>query len=64
MGRIGTGYISRKAQEVIDKYPAKFSTDFKKNKQGLAEISEIPSKKLRNKLAGKILRLEKAKEQE
>ena len=32
MGRIGTVYISRMAQKVIDQYPEKFSKDFKKNK--------------------------------
>jgi small subunit ribosomal protein S17e len=59
MGRIGTVYISRIAQKLLEKSPDNFSKDFKKNKEGLAKMAEIPSKKLRNKIAGKLVRLAK-----
>jgi small subunit ribosomal protein S17e len=64
MGRIGTVYISRISQKLLDRGPERYSKDFKKNKETLAQMAEIPSKKLRNKIAGKIVRLKKEAEKE
>ena len=57
MGRIRTVYIKRKSREVIKEHKDKFNADFKNNKKHLDEIADIPSKKLRNKMAGCISHL-------
>ncbi|TFF86415.1 MAG: 30S ribosomal protein S17e [Promethearchaeota archaeon] len=56
MGKIRTETIKRIAHDVRDKYPNKFTTDFEKNKLLLDEIAIIPSKTLRNRIAGYITR--------
>ncbi len=60
MGRIRTTYIKRKSKELFEEHKDKFSTDFEKNKKALDEIAEIPSKQLRNKIAGCIVHLIKS----
>jgi len=39
------------------KYPDRFKPDFEHNKQVLKEVAEIPSKKLRNQVAGYLTRM-------
>jgi small subunit ribosomal protein S17e len=46
--------IKRNAEILIEKFPEFFSGNFEKNKKTLEEVSEISSKKLRNRLAGYI----------
>jgi len=41
----------------LEKYPDKFTTEFDINKLVLDEIAIVPSKSLRNKIAGYITRL-------
>lgn len=59
MGRIKTTLIKRTANTLIKKYPEKFTEDFEKNKKIVAELASIPSKKLRNVIAGYTARLTK-----
>lgn len=59
MGRIKTTRIKRTANTLVKKYPDKFTEDFGGNKKSIEEIAEIPSKKLRNVIAGYITRLTK-----
>ena len=54
MGRIKIKAIKNLADELIEQYGEKFSTDFEKNKAALGEIKDIESKKTRNVLAGYI----------
>ena len=42
----------RLADEILKKYPNRFTTDFEENKNLLEEVVIISSKTLRNKLAG------------
>lgn len=58
MGKIKTKLIKRTAQELIKK-GIKFSGSFEKNKKILGDT--IPSKKIRNQVAGFITRIEKQK---
>jgi small subunit ribosomal protein S17e len=44
----------RLAEEILKKYPNKFTTDFDENKNLVEEVVIISSKTLRNKLAGYI----------
>ncbi|MEM5790878.1 MAG: 30S ribosomal protein S17e [Candidatus Aenigmatarchaeota archaeon] len=54
MGRIKTSLVKRIGLSLLEKYPEKFSQDFKKNKEVLKEVMEIKSKKIRNMVAGYI----------
>jgi len=62
MGRIKSTLIKRTGKKLIDEEPELFSEDFKKNKETLGKT--MPSKKLRNKIAGHIVRLKKQKTKE
>jgi ribosomal protein S17E/molybdopterin converting factor small subunit len=46
--------IKRISNELLEKYPDKFSTDFDENKEALKQIAIVRSKLLRNKIAGYI----------
>jgi len=63
MGRIKTTLIKRNVQELIQKYPDKFTNDFNENKKIVTETTELHSKKLRNVMAGYITRLVKNKKE-
>ena len=49
----------RNGQNIYNKYPDSFSLDFDKNKKALEKVADIPSKKLRNLIAGYITKLKK-----
>ncbi len=59
MGRIKQRIIKNNAKRFIEEYPGRFGKDFEKNKEALKEIGLIPSKRVLNKIAGYITRLEK-----
>ena len=59
MGRIKTKLIKRKTRELLSSYGEKFTADFTENKKIIAQLAEIPSKKLRNIVAGYATRLKK-----
>lgn len=59
MGRIRTTFIKRTASKILDKYKGSFSTDFDANKKVLEKEVDIPSKQLRNRIAGYITTLKK-----
>jgi small subunit ribosomal protein S17e len=46
--------IKRISNELLEKYPDKFSTDFAENKEVIKQIAVVRSKLLRNKIAGYI----------
>jgi len=56
MGRILYGKFRREATKILEKYSNLFTTDYKKNVKILEVVAEIPSKRLRNMLAGYITR--------
>lgn len=57
MGRIKTMLIKRTTNELIQRYEKEFKTDFESNKKLVMEFGDIPSKKLRNVIAGYVTRL-------
>ncbi len=59
MGRIRTTLIKRTGKKLFQKYPEKFTTDFAANKISVVEYVDLPSKKLKNLLAGYLTRLKK-----
>ncbi len=54
MGQVKTTRIKRLTNQIIERYPGKFSKDFNKNKEATDELLETESKKVRNVLAGYI----------
>lgn len=46
--------VRRLSQEILQKYPGMFGTDYAANKEQLAKIAIVHSKMMRNKLVGKI----------
>jgi len=52
MGRVRTKTIKKAAKVLIEKYYSKLTSDFHVNKKLLSDVAVIPTKKLRNKVAG------------
>ena len=63
MGRIKTSMVKRVTLDLVRDYRSDFKQSFDKNKEVLQEKAEIPSKKLRNVIAGYVTRLMKRKEE-
>jgi small subunit ribosomal protein S17e len=57
MGRIKTTLVKRMGNKIYQMNKDKFKKDFDINKKILPDLAEIPSKKLRNIIAGYITRL-------
>ncbi|MFB6203598.1 MAG: 30S ribosomal protein S17e [Candidatus Nanohaloarchaea archaeon] len=57
MGRVRQTYVKRLAKDLVDSDPERFSDDFDENKEELKETGEFNSKKLRNRVAGYIVRV-------
>jgi len=57
----------RLSEMILERHPEAFSADYEKNKVALKELALIPSKQLRNHIAGyiaKTLREDNAEEEE
>ena len=52
MGRVRTKTTKRAARSLIEKYYPRLTLDFHTNKRLCDEVALIPSKRLRNKIAG------------
>merc|ERR1712226_1016964 len=59
MGRVRTKTVKKAARVIIEKYYTKLTLDFHTNKRIIEEVALIPSKPLRNKIAGFITYLMK-----
>jgi small subunit ribosomal protein S17e len=49
--------VKKIAREIVKRYPDKFTTSFEDNKKLIETVSNIPSVRLRNRIAGYITRL-------
>jgi len=63
MGKIRQGFIKRVARELFNKYPNEFTRDFEHNKKKVQELTNVTSKKIRNRIAGYITKLVRMKEE-
>ena len=52
MGRVRTKTVKRAARQLIEKFYPKMSLDFHYNKRVLDDVAIVPSKRIRNKIAG------------
>merc|ERR1712183_204899 len=59
MGRVRTKTVKKASRVIIEKYYMKLTLDFHTNKRVCEEIAMIPSKKLRNQIAGFVTHLMK-----
>merc|ERR1712098_978405 len=59
MGRVRTKTVKKAARVIIEKYYTKLTLDFHTNKRIIEEVALIPTKPLRNKIAGSITHLMK-----
>ncbi len=57
MGKVRSDHIKKASRKLVQKFPERFTKDFEDNKKALEVLAEIPSKKLRNRIAGYITRL-------
>jgi len=51
------------ARELVERFPEKFTTDFENNKKLVESLTNISSKKLRNRVAGYVTQLQNQKKQ-
>jgi small subunit ribosomal protein S17e len=49
----------RLSEEMMERHPEAFGPDFEQNKKALEELAMIPSKQLRNRIAGYIAKSHK-----
>merc|ERR1712013_5425 len=59
MGRVRTKTVKRASRLIIEKYYTRLTLDFQTNKRVVEEFAVIPSKRLRNKIAGFVTHLMK-----
>ena len=52
MGRVRTNLIKKASKQMIEKYYSRMTLDFSTNKRLLDEVAAVPSKRIRNKIAG------------
>ena len=52
MGRVKNKTVKRASRELIEKYYYKLTNDFNLNKKVLEQVADVPSKRIRNKIAG------------
>merc|ERR1712188_20460 len=57
MGRVRTKTVKKASRLIIERYYPRLTTDFHTNKRICEEVAVIPSKRLRNKVAGFVTHL-------
>jgi len=57
LGNVRTEKVKRIARELVKRYPDRFTADYEENKKVLMGLVNLPSKKLRNMIAGYVTSL-------
>ena len=53
---IKPAYVKRISRELIERYPERFSDDFDENKEAVTLVTNVESKRVRNRIAGYVTR--------
>lgn len=64
MGNVRTEQIKRTARELVRRFPGKFANDFEENKKLVGQLLVGASTKVRNQVAGYIVRYVSGQETE
>jgi len=56
--------VRRISEELVEKFPGVFGTDYQTNKEALNKLAVVHSKMLRNKIAGYITKMQAKSEEE
>jgi len=56
LGKIRPTFVKRIAEELVKKFPDKFTTDFEHNKKMVDEVADVATVKVRNRIAGYVTR--------
>ena len=62
MGRIKTALVKRVTRELLKAHRDQFTPEFTKNKEIVNTIANMPSKKIRNVVAGYLTRLKRSEQ--
>jgi small subunit ribosomal protein S17e len=57
MGKVRPDHIKELARKLTERFPDKFTSDFEHNKKMVDELTNVISKKIRNRVAGYLVRL-------
>ncbi|MDY6769019.1 MAG: 30S ribosomal protein S17e [Candidatus Nanohaloarchaea archaeon] len=57
MGRVRPKHVKRLSRQLVEEHEDRFTEDFDHNKEELKEMDFVESKKLRNRVAGYIVRV-------
>jgi small subunit ribosomal protein S17e len=57
MGKVRPDHVKQMARELVERFPGKFSVDFQDNKSQVDNLAKAGSKKLRNRIAGYIVKI-------
>ena len=57
MGKVRTQRVKKISRELINRFPDRFNADFELNKKLVDTLTEVSSKRLRNRIAGYVTRL-------
>jgi small subunit ribosomal protein S17e len=52
LGKVRPEHVKRISRELVERFPEKFTRDFENNKKLVEALTNINSKKLRNRVAG------------
>lgn len=59
MGKVRPTFIKRIAEELVKKFPDKFTDDFDHNKKVVDEVADVTTVHVRNRIAGYVTRCRK-----
>lgn len=60
MGRIKTQLVKSVTHQLMERHGEVFTTDFNENKKLVEQFAKVPSKKIKNIIAGYVTRLKKS----
>ena len=49
-------YVKQLGELLLERYPEAFNTDFETNKESVAQLTNVESKNVRNRIAGYVTR--------